>query len=113
MPAGPVEVRISRFTLEPGVPFPPGAAPYPALMFIETGESACPGGPGRVVDNPDGSTHAEATGEGVQLVPAGTSQYIPAGVPDRAGYEGTVLMSSIVIEFAPIAAGGPAGTQTG
>lgn len=110
MPVGPVEVRISRFTLEPGTPFAPVTAPYPALMFIETGESACPGGPGRIVYNPDGSVLSQATDEGVQLVPAGTTQYIPAGVPDGAGNDGAVLMSSLVIEFVPVAADGHAAT---
>ena len=110
MPAGPVEVRISRFTLEPGTPFPPGVAPHPALMFIETGESACPGGPGRIVYNPDGSVLSEATEDGVQDVPTGTTQYIPGGVPDGAGNEGATLMSSLVIEFVPVAAGAGAGT---
>ena len=110
MPAGPVEVRISRFTLEPGTPFPPGVVPYPALMFIETGESACPGGPGRIVYNPDGSVLSRATAEGIQYVPTGTTQYIPGGVPDGAGNEGATLMSSLVIEFVPVAAGAGAGT---
>jgi hypothetical protein len=45
MPAGPVEVRIARFTLEPGASAPPATLPYPALMYIETGESTCPGNP--------------------------------------------------------------------
>jgi hypothetical protein len=112
MPAGPVEVRISRFTLEPGTPFPPGVVPYPALMFIETGESACPGGPGRVVYNPDGSVLSEATEEGVQVVPTGTTQYIPGGVPDGAGNDGTTLMSSLVIEFVPAGSEAAAGTPT-
>lgn len=109
MPLGPVEVRISRFTLEPGTPFPPAAVPYPSLMFIETGESACPGDAGRVVYNPDGSVLSETTEVGVQYIPTGTTQYIPAGVADGAGNEGNTLMSSLVIEFVPIE---PAGGAT-
>jgi hypothetical protein len=35
--------------------------------------------------------------------PAGTTWYIPAGVADGADNEGTELMSSLVIEFVPIA----------
>lgn len=101
MPAGPVKVGIYRFTLEPGTPFPPGSVPYPALMFIETGASDCPGGPGRIVYNPDGTILDTSTGEGVQHIPTGTTQYIPANVPDGAGNEGTGLMSSLVIEFVP------------
>ena len=47
MPTGPVEMRISRFTLKPGTPFDATALPYPSLMYIETGASDCPGGAGR------------------------------------------------------------------
>ena len=102
MPAGPVEVRISRFTLEPGTPFEAVALPYPSLMHIETGASDCPGGAGRIVYGPDGAILDETTGEGVQHIPTGTTQYIPASVPDGAGNEGTELMSSILIEFVPV-----------
>jgi hypothetical protein len=105
MPAGPVEVRISRFTLEPGTPFEAVAQPYPSLMYIETGASDCPGGAGRIVYGPDGAILDETTGEGVQHIPTGTTQYIPASVPDGAGNEGRELMSSIVIEFVPVETG--------
>ena len=105
MPAGPVEVRISRFTLEPGTPFEAVAVPYPSLMYIETGASDCPGGAGRIVYGADGAILDETTGEGVQHIPTGTTQYIPASVPDGAGNEGTELMSSIVIEFVPVETG--------
>ncbi len=105
MPAGPVEVRISRFTLKPGTPFEAAALPYPSLMYIETGASNCPGGAGRIVYGPDGAILDETTGEGVQHIPTGTTQYIPASVPDGAGNEGTALMSSIVIEFVPVQTG--------
>ena len=101
MPAGPVKVYIGRFTLEPGVVVEPFAAPYPAFMYIETGESMCPGGPGRIVYNPDGSVLDVSTGEGVQRIPTGTTQYIPANVPDGASNEGSSLMSSLVIQFLP------------
>lgn len=102
MPAGPVEIRLSRFTLEPGTPFPPSPIPYPALMYIETGASDCPGGAGRIVYAADGTILDESTGEGVQHIPTGTTQYIPAGVPDGAGNEGTELMSSFIIELVPV-----------
>jgi hypothetical protein len=103
MPSGPVEIRLSRFTLEPGTPFPPAAVPYPALMYIETGASDCPGGAGRIVYGADGTVLDKTTGEGVQHIPTGTTQYIPAGVPDGAGNEkGTELMSSLIIEFVPV-----------
>jgi hypothetical protein len=112
MPAGPVEIRISRFTLEPGTPFPASPLPYPALMYIETGASDCPGGAGRIVYDADGAILDETTGDGVQHIPARTTQYIPAGVPDGAGNEGSELMSSIVIEFVPVADGGTPGAGT-
>jgi hypothetical protein len=102
MPSGPVEIRLSRFTLEPGTPFPASPLPYPALMYIETGASDCPGGAGRIVYGADGTILDETTGEGVQHIPTGTTQYIPAGVPDGAGNEGTELMSSFIIEFVPV-----------
>ena len=105
MPTGPVEVRISRFTLKPGTPFEAAALPYPSLMYIETGASDCPGGAGRIVYGPDGAILDQTTGEGVQHIPTGTTQYIPASVPDGAGNEGTELMSSIVIEFVPVEPG--------
>jgi hypothetical protein len=101
MPAGQVEVRISRFTLNPGTPFEAVALPYPSLMYIETGASDCPGGAGRIVYGADGAILDETTGEGVQHIPTGTTQYIPASVPDGAGNQGTELMSSILIEFVP------------
>jgi hypothetical protein len=104
MPAGPVEIRLSRFTLEPGTPFPPATSPYPSLMYIETGASDCPGGAGRIVYGSDGTVLDKTTDDGVQHIPTGTTQYIPAGVPDGAGNQGTDLMSSFIIEFVPVGA---------
>jgi hypothetical protein len=102
MPAGPVEVRISRLAMAPGTIIEPAASPYPALMYMETGTTACPGGPGRIGYGPDGTIIEETTGEGIQYTPAGATQYIPANVPDGAGNEGPGLMSSIIIEFVPV-----------
>jgi hypothetical protein len=102
MPSGPVEVRISRLAMAPGTLIEASAVPYPALMYIEAGTTACPGGPGRIGYGPDGAIIEETTGEGIQYTPAGATQYIPANVPDGAGNEGTELMSSIIIEFVPI-----------
>jgi hypothetical protein len=102
MPAGPVEVRISRLAMAPGTTIEAAAAPYPALMYMETGTTACPGGPGRIGYGPDGTIIEETTGEGIQYTPAGATQYIPANVPDGAGNEGPGLMSSIIIEFVPV-----------
>jgi hypothetical protein len=95
LPAGPVEVRITRLAMAPGTAIEAGARPYPALMYMETGTTACPGGPGRIGYAPDGTVIEETTGEGIQYTPAGATQYIPANVPDGAGNEGSELMSSI------------------
>ncbi len=102
MPPGPVEVRISRLAMAPGTVIDAYAVPYPSLMYIETGTTACPGGPGRIGYGADGTVIEETTGEEVQYTPAGATQYIPASVPDGAGNEGTALMSSIIIEFVPV-----------
>lgn len=106
LPPGPVEIRLSRFTMAPGTTFPPGVSPYPALMYIETGTTACPGGPGRIGYGPDGTVLEVTVGEGVQYTPAGSIQYIPANVPDGAGNEESELMSSLIIEFVPASVGG-------
>jgi hypothetical protein len=103
MPPGPIEIRISRLTMAPGTVIPAAAAPHPALMYIETGTTACPGAAGRIVYATDGNIVEESTGDGVQYTPAGSTQYIPAGIPDGAGNEETDLMSSIIIEFVPVA----------
>jgi quercetin dioxygenase-like cupin family protein len=104
MPAGPVEVRITRFTLEPEAGVPAAAMPYPSLMYIETGESSCPGGPGKVMYGADGTVLDTSNGKDPHLCPTGTTWYIPAGIPDGADNLGTELMSSIVIEFVPVGA---------
>ena len=104
MPAGPVDVRISRFTLDPGASVPPATLPYPALMYIETGESTCPGNPGKIMYGTDGAVLYETTGEAASHVcPVGTTWYIPGGIEDAAANEGAELMSSLVIEFVPVA----------
>jgi hypothetical protein len=102
MPPGPIEVRISRLAMAPGTTIEPGVSPWPALMYMERGTTACPGGPGRIGYAADGTVIEETTGEGIQYTPAGATQYIPANVPDGAGNEGSELMSSIIIEFVPV-----------
>jgi len=103
MPSGPVEIRLSRFTLEPGASVPPSTLPYPALMYIETGESTCPGNPGKIMYGADGTVMYETTGEAASHVcPAGTTWYIPGGIEDAAANDGTVLMSSLIVEFVPV-----------
>jgi hypothetical protein len=106
MPSGPIEVRLSRLAMAMGTVIEAAAVPHPALMYIETGTTACPGGPGRVGYGPDGKVIEVTTGTGIQYTPAGSMQYIPANVPDGAGNEGTELMSSIIIEFVPVAGEG-------
>jgi hypothetical protein len=103
MPAGPVKVGLYRFTLEPGASVPPATLPYPAFMYIETGESICPGNPGKLMYGADGTVMYESTGEAEShTCPTGTTWYIPGGVEDAALNEGTTLMSSLIIEFAPV-----------
>ena len=70
---------------------------------MKTGASDCPGGAGRLRTRRGDPGRGD--GEGVQHIPTGTTQYIPASVPDGAGNEGTELMSSIVIEFVPVETG--------
>jgi hypothetical protein len=98
--------------MAPGTIIDAYPVPYPALMYIETGTTACPGGPGRVGYGPDGTVIEVTTGEGIQYTPAGSTQYIPTNVPDGAGNEGTELMSSIIIEFVPVAGEGTPTTGT-
>jgi hypothetical protein len=110
MPTGPVEIRLSRLTMAPGTTLDAEALPYPALMYIETGTTACPGGAGRMSYGADGTVLEVTTEEGVQYTSAGATQYIPANVPDGAGNEENELMSSIIIEFVPVEDGAtPAG----
>jgi hypothetical protein len=91
--------------MAPGTTMAATTVPYPALMYIETGTTACPGGAGRVGYGSDGTVIEVTAEESVQFTPAGSTQYIPANVPDGAGNEEAELMSSIVIEFVPVADG--------
>jgi hypothetical protein len=104
MPGGAVEVRLTRFTLEPGAGVPPAAMPYPSLMYIETGESWCPGGAGKIMYGADGAVLGTSNGNDPHPCPTGTTWYIPAGIPDGADNRGGELMSSLVIEFVPVRA---------
>ena len=102
MPGGRVRVYIGRFTLEPGASVPPATSPYPSLMYIETGESTCPGNPGKVMYGADGAVLHETTGEAAgHVCPPGTTWYIPGEIEDAAANEGTTLMSSLIIAFIP------------
>jgi hypothetical protein len=72
-------------------------------MYIETGESTCPGNPGKIMYGADGAVLHETTGEAEgHVCPAGTTWYIPGGIEDAALNEGTELMSSLIIEFVPV-----------
>ena len=89
--------------MAPGTVIEAAAVPYPALMYIETGTTARPGAPGRIVYAPDGTIVEESTEDGVQYTPAGSTQYIPAADSGpRAATEETELMSSIILEFVPV-----------
>ena len=104
MPAGPVEVRISRLAMAPGTTIAAAAAPYPALMYMETGTTACPGGPGRIGYGPDGTVIEETTGRGSSTpLPARPSTSRPMSRTGPATKR-RELMSSIIIEFVPVAA---------
>ncbi len=102
MPTGPVEVRISRLTMAPGTTLEGGAQPYPLLMYMEMGTTACPGGAGRMSYGADGTVLEVTEEDGVQYTSAGATQYVPANIHDGAGNEGTQLMSSLIIEFVPV-----------
>lgn len=102
MPAAPIEVRISRLAMAPGTTIAVVTVLDPALMCIETGTSACPGGPGRIGYGRDGTIVEKTTGEGIESTPAGSIQLIPSYVPDGAGNQGTDLMNSMVIECVPV-----------
>ena len=77
MPEGPIEVRISRLAMAPGTVIDAAVVPYPALMYIETGTTACPGAPGRIVYAPDGTMVEKSMTAGVQYTPAGLTQSSP------------------------------------
>ena len=52
----------------------------------------------------DGTVMYETTGEAATHVcPAGTTWYIPGGIEDAALNAGAELMSSLIIEFVPVA----------
>jgi hypothetical protein len=64
MPAGPVDVHISRFTLEPGASVPSVPQPYSTLVYVETGGLTCPDNLGKLMYGPDGTVMYETTGGG-------------------------------------------------
>jgi hypothetical protein len=103
MPTGPVDVHISRFTLEPGASVPTTPQPYSTLVYMETGDMTCPGNPGKIMYGADGTVMYETTGEAEShTCPAGTTWYVPAGIEDAAVNQGNELMSALVIEFVPV-----------
>jgi hypothetical protein len=103
MPTGPVDVHISRFTLEPGASVPTVPQPYSTLVYMETGGMTCPDNPGKIMYGPDGEVMYETTGgtEWHTCTP-GMTWYVPAGIEDAAINEGSELMSALVLEFAPV-----------
>jgi quercetin dioxygenase-like cupin family protein len=103
MPAGPVEVRLSRFTLEPGAAIPSATLPYPSMAYVETGELTCPDNPGKIMYGPDGAVMYETTGgDKWHTCTPGMTWYVPAGIADAAANEGTTLMSALFCEFVPV-----------
>jgi hypothetical protein len=106
MPAGPVDVRLSRFTLEPGASIPSSTLPYPSMAYVETGELTCPDNPGKIMYGPDGAVMYETTGgDEWHTCTPGMTWYVPAGIADAAANEGTTLMSALFFEFVPVEQG--------
>jgi quercetin dioxygenase-like cupin family protein len=103
MPAGPVDVHISRFTLEPGAEVPMAPQPYAQLVYVETGELTCPDNLGKLMYGPDGMVMYETTGgDEWHTCTPGMTWHVPAGIEDAAINEGSELMSALVLEFAPV-----------
>ena len=106
MPTGPVDVHISRFTLEPGAEVPMAPQPYAQLVYVETGELTCPDNPGKLMYGPDGTVEYETMGsEEWHTCTPGMTWYVPAGIADAAANEGTTLMSALFFEFVPVEQG--------
>ena len=103
MPTGPVDVRIGRFTLEPGASAPFLPQPSSTLIYVETGGLTCPDNLGKIMYGPDGTVEYETTGgDEWHTCTPGMTWYVPAGIEDAAVNEGSELMSSLVLEFAPV-----------
>jgi hypothetical protein len=103
MPTGPVDVHISRFTLEPGAEVPMAPQPYAQLVYVETGELTCPDNPGKLMYGPDGEVMYETTGKTEwHTCTPGMTWYVPAGIADAAANEGNTLMSALFFEFVPV-----------
>ena len=103
MPTGPVDVHISRFTLEPGASVPSAPEPYSVLVYVETGELTCPDNLGKLMYGPDGTVEYETTGgDEWHTCTPGMTWYVPAGIEDAALNEGSELMSALVLQFAPV-----------
>jgi quercetin dioxygenase-like cupin family protein len=103
MPTGPVDVHISRFTLEPGAEVPMAPQPYAQLVYVETGGMTCPDNPGKLMYGPDGTVMYETTGgDEWHTCTPGMTWHVPAGIEDAAINEGSELMSALVLEFAPV-----------
>jgi hypothetical protein len=103
MPTGPVDVRLSRFTLAPGASIPSATLPYPSMAYVETGDLTCPDNPGKIMYGPDGAVMYKTTGQAKShtCTPRMT-WYVPAGIDDAAANEGNTLMSALFLEFVPV-----------
>ena len=103
MPAAPVEVRLSRFTLDPGAAIPSATLPYPSMAYVETGDLTCPDNPGKIMYGPDGAVMYETTGgDEWHTCTPGMTWYVPAGIADAAANESNTLMSALFFEFVPV-----------
>jgi quercetin dioxygenase-like cupin family protein len=103
MPTGPVDVRLSRFTLEPGASIPSATLPYPSMAYVETGELTCPDNPGKLMYGPDGEVMYKTSGKAEwHTCTPGMTWYVPAGIADAAANEGNTLMSALFFEFVPV-----------
>lgn len=107
LPPAPVHVAVYRITIEPGATAPVSTFPFPGLVVVEQGTLTCPGGAGRVVVKPDGTS--TTTGDEEVVVNTGESIYVPANVADGARNDGADQIILTAVDFMP---GGDMATPT-
>jgi len=99
MPPAPVQVAVYRITIEPGATAPVSTFPFPGLVVVEQGTLICPGGAGRVVVKPDGTS--TTTSDEEVTVNTGESIYVPANVADGARNDGADQIILTAVDFMP------------
>jgi len=103
LPPAPVQLHVTRITLEPGVYFPPTPTPGPETVLVESGVLTCrcgaPGHPCSVL-RASGQREEQPIDQDFDLNP-GDVLLQPANVPDAAGNNGTELLSLLVIDIFP------------